>query len=104
VLSEFESQFTYGSELFRPVGSSDPVRTRYPMMFLNQRAPGHSSPGSSLHLDLVEANRRQLLAAGLRPGAVQFVGACTHCHQELFFSHRGSRGRCGRMMSVIGIR
>ena len=103
VLSEFESQFTYGPEFFREVDSSDPLRTRYPMMFLNQRAPGHSSVGSALHLDLVGANRRQLLAAGLRPDAVQFVGACTNCHQELFFSHRGSRGRCGRMMSVIGI-
>jgi hypothetical protein len=104
VVSEFESQFSYGSELFREVDSSDPVRTKYPMMFLTQRAPGHSSLGSGLHLDLVEANRRQLLAAGLQPGAIQYVGACTNCHPELFFSHRGSRGRCGRMMSVIGIR
>jgi polyphenol oxidase len=104
VLSEFESQFTYSSELFREVASSDPVRTRYPMMFLNQRAPGGGSSGAGLHLDLVEANRRQLLAAGLKPGAVRLVGACTNCHPELFFSHRGSRGRCGRMMSVIGIR
>jgi hypothetical protein len=104
VHSEFESQFIYGSELFREVDSSDPVLARYPMMFLTQRAPGHSSLGPGLHLDLVEANRRQLLAAGLQPGAIQFVGACTNCHPELFFSHRGSRGRCGRMMSVIGIR
>ncbi|HEY1897908.1 MAG TPA: peptidoglycan editing factor PgeF [Terracidiphilus sp.] len=104
VVSEFESQFTYGSELFREVDSSDPVRTRYPLMFLSHRAPGHSSPGSGLHLDLVEANRRQLLASGLQPDAIQFVGACTHCHPELFFSHRGSRGHCGRIMSVIGIR
>ncbi len=104
VLSAFESQFTYASELFREVDSSDPVRTRYPMMFLTQRAPGHASLGFGLHLDLVEANRRQLLAAGLQPRAIQFVGACTNCHPDLFFSHRRSRGRCGRMMSVIGIR
>jgi hypothetical protein len=104
VVSEFESQFTYGSELFREVDSSDPVRTQYPMMFLSQRAPGQSSPGTGLHLDLVEANRRQLLASGLRPDAIQFVGACTQCHPELFFSHRGSRGRCGRMMAVIGMK
>jgi YfiH family protein len=102
VQSEFESQFTYGSELFQEVASSDAVRTRYPLMFLNQRAPGHGSQG--LHLDLIEANRRQLLAAGLRADAIKVVGACTNCHQELFFSYRGSKGRCGRMMSVIGIR
>jgi len=104
VLSEFESQFTYGAELFREVYDSDPVRTRYPMLFLTQRAPGHSPIGPELHVDLVEANRRQLLAAGLNPDAIQIVGACTHCHPELFYSHRGSRGRCGRMFSVIGVR
>ncbi len=104
VLAEFESQFTYGSELFREVYDADPVRTRYPLLFMNQRAPGHSPNGPSLHVDLVEANRRQLLAAGLRPAAIHVVAACTHCHPELFFSHRGSRGRCGRMMSLIGIK
>jgi YfiH family protein len=104
VYSEFESQFTYGPELFREVYSSDPVRTKYPMLFMTQRAPGHSPIGPGMHVDLVEANRRQLLAAGLKPEAIQVVGACTNCHQELFFSHRGSQGRCGRMLSVIGIK
>lgn len=104
VLSEFESQFSYGSELFREVYDTDPVRTRYPMLFLTQRAPGHSPLGPSLHVDLVEANRRQLLAAGLNAGSIHVASACTNCHPELFFSHRASRGRCGRMMSVIGIR
>jgi hypothetical protein len=104
VVSEFESQFSYGSELFREVSCTDPVRTKYPMLFLTQRAPGHSPIGPSLHVDLVEANRRQLLAAGLRADAIEVVGACTHCQPELFFSHRGARGRCGRMLSVIGIK
>jgi hypothetical protein len=104
MFSEFESQFAYARKLFREVYDSDPVRTRYPMLFLTQRAPGHSSIGPSLHLDLAEANRRQLLAAGLKPGAIKLVGGCTSCQRELFFSHRGSQGRAGRMMSVIGIR
>ena len=104
VLSEFESQFTYARELFCEVFSSDPIRTRYPMLFLTQRAPGHSSTGPSLHVDLVEANRRQLLAAGLRAESIQVVRGCTQCHPELFFSHRASRGHAGRMMAVIGIR
>jgi hypothetical protein len=104
VVSEFESQFSYGAELFREVYDTDPVRTKYPMLFLTQRAPGHSPMGPSLHVDLVEANRRQLLAAGLHEDAIEVVGACTHCHPELFFSHRSSRAHCGRMMSVIGLR
>ncbi|HEY1161239.1 MAG TPA: peptidoglycan editing factor PgeF [Terracidiphilus sp.] len=103
VLSSFESQFAYSDELFREVCASDPVRTRYPVLFLTQRAPGHSPIGPSLHLDLVEANRRQLLAAGLKPRSIQVVGGCTSCQPELFFSHRASQGHAGRMLSVIGI-
>jgi hypothetical protein len=103
-LSEFESQFAYARELFREVYSSDAVRTKYPMLFLTQRAPGHSLIGPSLHLDLIEANRRQLLSAGIKPRSIKLVGGCTSCQPELFFSHRASRGHAGRMLSVIGIR
>jgi polyphenol oxidase len=104
VLSEFDSQFSYARQLFHEVYSSDPVKTRYPMLFLTQRAPGHSSIGPSLHVDLVEANRRQLLACGLSPSSIQVVGGCTQCQGEFFFSHRASHGHTGRMMAVIGIR
>jgi YfiH family protein len=104
VLSAFESQFAYARELFCEVYDSDPVRTKYPLIFMTQRAPGHSEIGPRLHLNLVEANRRQLLSAGLKPRAIHVVGGCTSCHRELFFSHRGSEGHAGRMMSVIGIR
>ncbi len=103
VLSAFESQFHYARELFREVYSTDPIRNKYPMLFLTQRAPGHSPIGPSLHLDLVEANRRQLLDAGLKPRAIQVVGGCTNCQTELFFSHRASQGHAGRMLAVIGI-
>jgi YfiH family protein len=104
VLSSFEAQFLYGRELFRDVYSTDAVRTKYPMLFLTQRAPGHSPIGPGLHLNLIEANRRQLLDAGLKPRSIQVIGGCTNCHPELFFSHRASKGHAGRMMSVIGIR
>jgi len=104
VLSSFESQFAYARELFRDVYDADEVRRKYPMLFLTQRAPGHSPLGPSPHLDLVEANRRQLLAAGLKARSIHVVGGCTSCQPELFFSHRASKGHAGRMMSVIGIR
>jgi hypothetical protein len=104
VISEFESQFSYGRELFREVYDSDPIRKKYPMLFLTQRAPGHSHIGPALHLDLIEANRRQLLNAGLKASAISATGGCTSCHSNLFFSHRASHGHAGRMMSVIGIR
>ena len=104
VYSEFESQFQYARSLFHEVYSADAVRQKYPMLFLTQRAPGHSPMGPSLHLDLIEANRRQLLDAGLKKGAIKIIGGCTNCDTELFFSHRASRGHAGRMMAVIGIR
>jgi polyphenol oxidase len=104
VISAFESQFAYARELFREVYDADPVRKKYPMLFLNQRAPGHGSIGPQLHVDLIEANRRQLLAAGLSAESIRMAGGCTQCHMDLFFSHRASGGRTGRMMAVIGIR
>jgi hypothetical protein len=104
VLSEFESQFAYARELFCEVYDSDPVRNKYPMLFLTQRAPGHSPIGPSLHVNLIEANRRQLLAAGLKPSSIKIVYGCTNCQPQLFFSHRASHGHAGRMLSVIGIR
>jgi hypothetical protein len=103
VRQQFESQFAYAPELFREVYDSDPVREKYPMLFLTARAPGHSELGPAMHLDLVEANRRQLLAAGIKKGSIFVTGQCTGCNTDRFFSHRIEKGFTGRMMSVIGI-
>jgi YfiH family protein len=103
VREQFESQFIDASELFHEVYNSDPVKTKYPMLFLTARAPGHSEIGPAMHLDLAEANRRQLLAAGLKKSAIFLTGQCTGCHTDRFFSHRTERGFTGRMMSVIGV-
>lgn len=104
VRSEFLSQFAYAQELFRDVYDSDPVREKYPLLFMTARAPGHSDMGPSLHLDLVEANRRQLLDAGLKPESISVAGQCTSCHNSRFFSYRADHGFTGRMLSVIGVR
>ena len=72
------------AELFREVYGTDPVRTKYPMLFLTQRAPGHSPIGPDLHVDLIEANRRQLVAAGLKAGRDSGGrSGCTNCHPEI---------------------
>lgn len=104
VRNEFVSQFAYAEELFRDVYDSDPVREKYPLLFLTARAPGHSDIGPSLHLDLAEANQRQLLEAGLKPEAISMLGDCTSCRTDRYFSYRASHGFTGRMLSVIGIR
>lgn len=83
VRSGFESQFRCAGELFK------------------EEADGQ------MHLDLWEANRRQLLDAGVQPERVTVLGECTACTMldggRKYFSHRAERGLAGRMMSVIGI-
>lgn len=104
VRTEFESQFVYADALFHEVFDSDPIRRRYPLLFLTARPPGHSDLGPSLHLDLIEANRRQLLDAGVEAEKIHLVDLCTACHPDIFFSYRAEEGRTGRMLSAIGTR
>jgi copper oxidase (laccase) domain-containing protein len=83
------------------------VREKYPMLFLTARAPGHSDLGPQIHMDLWEANRRQLMDAGLKASAISVVGECTACARlkdgrRKYFSHRAEKGFTGRMLSVIG--
>lgn len=101
---KFESQFEYGAELFREVKESDPVREKYPLLFLSARAPGHSDLPKKIFLDLVEANRRQLLAAGVPAKNIKASPLCTNCLPDLLFSYRAEKGKTGRMMAVAGIR
>lgn len=100
---EFETQFAYSRELFEDVFDSWSLHVKYPLLFLNQRAPGHGQPALSRHLDLAEANRRQLLDAGVLPENIESVGLCTSCRTDLFFSYRKDRVT-GRMMAAVALR
>jgi copper oxidase (laccase) domain-containing protein len=102
--TRFESQFEYGGKLFHEVEESDPVREKYPLLFLTARAPGHSELPKKLFLDLVEANRRQLLAVGVAAKNISASSLCTSCRTDLLFSYRAEKGVTGRMMAVAGIR
>jgi YfiH family protein len=104
VRQNFESQFEYAAALFHEVKESDPVREKYPMLFLTARAPGHSNLPVQIFLDLVEANRRQLLDAGVSARKIEASPLCTSCNTALLFSHRAEKGITGRMMGVAGIR
>lgn len=75
--SAFTREFRYGESLFRVE--------------------------ESLKLDLREANRQQLLDAGVPEDTIDMVGECTACHIDTYFSHRAEKGRTGRMLSVIGV-
>ncbi|MGB9903613.1 MAG: laccase domain-containing protein, partial [Desulfotomaculales bacterium] len=76
-LARFEELFPAARPLFAPV-----------------------SPGR-WRLNLWEANRLALCAAGVRDDRITVAGLCTGCRRDLFFSHRASGGKAGRMAALI---
>lgn len=83
VRSEFGEQFEYAEDLFKMRGQG------------------------KMHLNLWEANRRQLLDAGVQVDRITVIGECTACAvsggQRKYFSHRAEHGFTGRMMSMVGV-
>lgn len=56
-------------------------------------------------IDLLKANRDQLISAGIPAAQIFTAGICTMCRTDLFFSYRQEKkvlGKVGRLMSVIG--
>lgn len=104
VRDNFASQFAYAAELFHEVKESDPVREKYPLLFLTARAPGHGKLPVNIFLDLVEANRRQLVDAGVPAKHIEASPLCTSCRTDLLFSYRAEKGVTGRLMGVVGVR
>jgi hypothetical protein len=113
VVERFEAQFSYWEKVVRRVKVSVPdVLWQQRLMSREPLAPGARRPRPALtapaeeelYLDLVEANRRQLVAAGLRARNIVASPLCTACRTDLLFSHRAEHGKTGRMMGVIGIR
>lgn len=85
VRSAFRAQFGYAEQLFR------------------------SGADGQGHLDLWEANRRQLLDSGVAEAKISVVGECTACARDedgarRYFSYRAEHGVTGRMMSMVGIK
>lgn len=104
VRTKFLAQFSYAESLFREVKESDPVREKYPLLFLTARAPGHSELPTKLFLNLREANKRQLMDAGVPAKNIDDAFPCTACHTDLLFSYRAEKGITGRMMAAAAIR
>ena len=102
--NRWAAQFSYADELFEDVFDSNSLHVKYPLLFMNQRAPGHGAPAMKLHLDLIEANRRQLLDAGLPARNIWVSDLCTSCRTDMLFSHRAEHGKTGRMMAAIAVK
>jgi polyphenol oxidase len=52
-------------------------------------------------LNLWEANRRQLLSAGVKDSNLTIAEVCTSCNNQLLFSHRADGGKTGRLAAII---
>ncbi len=58
-------------------------------------------------IDLLKANRDQLIAAGVKVESIHTAPLCTMDRTDLFFSYRKEKivhGKVGRLMSVVGKR
>lgn len=83
VISVFKERFSNADELLTPTRD------------------GHA------HINLHQANREQLVDAGVSPDRIHVAPFCTMDRNDLFFSYRQEKqryGRVGRLMSVIGTR
>ena len=81
VIEAFSSKFADGEKLFTPTRE------------------GHAK------VDLLKANRDQLLSTGVKPERIHIAPLCTMCRTDLFFSYRKEKsvhGKVGRLMAVIG--
>ena len=54
-------------------------------------------------LNLHEANRKNLLNAGLAPDNIMVTDVCTCCNPEILYSHRASRGLRGGLCGFLQI-
>ncbi len=84
----------------------DEVRTAFGSAF-GYAESLFTSRGGELFLDLWEANRRQLLDAGVPGTNITVLGECTACArvggERKYFSHRAEKGVTGRAMGLVGI-
>jgi YfiH family protein len=81
VIDAFTSKFADGEKLFTP--------TR----------PGHAL------VDLLQANRDQLISIGVNRERIHTAPICTMCRTDLFFSYRKEKavhGKVGRLLAVVG--
>ena len=59
------------------------------------------TPDGKGYFDLWEANKRQIIKAGIPAQNIEVAQICTYCNAHLFFSERHQRGRTGRFGAGI---
>ena len=105
VVQKFHALFANAREWFEgPFDQLTTDDTPNPLQWLNRMPPGHQPPPPTANLDLIAANRWQLVDAGLKPRNISDTGLCTVCKVATLFSYRAERGHTGRMMGAIAIK
>ena len=61
----------------------------------------NESPDGKGYFNLWEANKRQIIEAGIPGQNIEVAEICTYCNAHLFFSERHQRGRTGRFGAGI---
>jgi len=84
--------FEVGEEVVEALRSADPAAS-------SSVRRGAGRP----HVDLIDLNRRQALAAGVHDDHIAAAGLCTVCEPDLLESYRRSRGAQGRMIGFAAL-
>lgn len=59
------------------------------------------TPDHRTFIDLVSANKHDLLSAGVLPTQLETIDLCTHCRDDLFYSYRRNPGETGRQVAWL---
>lgn len=62
-----------------------------------------SEKDGQLYVNLWEANRLQLLEAGICKNHIEMADTCTDCQHQWFYSYRADGGQTGRMAAIIAL-
>jgi copper oxidase (laccase) domain-containing protein len=104
VAQAYASQFAQAKEWFDgPFAQFATGEETNPMKWLQMTPPGHDAPLPRVRLDLIAANRWQLLDAGMPEANILASNLCTACRTDFLFSYRREKPHTGRLMGVIGL-
>lgn len=88
--------FEVGNEVFEMFKDAD-----FPMPLIAEKFPAKAPYTEKWHIDLWEANRLQMLEAGVKRENIQLAGIDTFRRSETFFSARKSGIHSGRIFTGI---
>lgn len=104
VIEAFKSQFDYWEHLLHGSEGENPADIKLPRQVMtNHDGMMRNLAVGRARLDLVEANRRQLIESGLRSANITTGAPCTACRTDLLYSYRREGKGTGRMHALIGL-